>query len=191
MRRAVLVVVCLALALALTGCGGLRSAGPTSPLAAEGFPADVPQELKVNTPKDARGVAQCDLLTPAQLTTLGLDPTTARPDVRGLDASCMWYYADRSTYASLGISTNPNNGKLPGFWRLFHNDPAFETFEVAGHPALRADQEPDRSCSLGVGVADLQYLVVDAYFDRKPRPDPCAPARRMAEMVLSNLPPLR
>lgn len=189
MRRVALFLVCLVLAVA--GCGGLRPTGTPAPPPADEFPTDVPQELRVKSPKDARDVAPCDLLTPAQLTTLKLDPATARPDVRGLGESCTWFSADRSAYAGLGISTHPDAGKLPAFWRLFHDDPAFEFLEVAGHPALRADELPDRQCTLSVGIADLQNLSVDAYFDLKPRPDPCAPARRMAEMVLSNLPPLR
>lgn len=64
----------------------------------------------------------------------------------------------------------------------------FEITEVAGHPAVRADFTPVGEGILYVGVADDQVFSVDAYGDGRILPDPCAPARRPAEFMLSNLP---
>jgi hypothetical protein len=200
--RALALAVACAAAL-LTGC-----APPPSPTAVPDlaevdtwesdvgpngeWPPDIPLQLQVREPKDARGIAPCDLLTPAQLRELGLDPATAFPDAEGMAQSCVWHKPDRSDYGGLQISTDPRASKLPSFYRVHHDEPWFQMLEIAGHPAVRADPDPDRSCELAIAVADLQNLGVGATTaDRTPRPDPCAQTRRMAEMVLSNLPPLR
>jgi hypothetical protein len=199
----VLAAVLLAAACAACAATGPRTApagqeqwGPPT-FDADGFPSDVPIELKVRHPKDARGIPVCDLLTPAQLRELGFDPATALPRKEGLAESCGWWtFHDPNKpttidYGGLGFSADPTAGKVSGFWRMFHDDPDFEMFEVAGHPVVRANLEPDRFCSLSVAVADLQSLVTNSSHKRIPTPDPCAGARRMAEMVLSNLPPLK
>ncbi|MGE0298881.1 MAG: DUF3558 domain-containing protein [Pseudonocardia sp.] len=178
----------------LTGCAvGLSGGGaaPGAPTAdADGFPSDVPIELKVREPKDARGIGPCELLTVAQQKELGLDPSTAKPAADGLAQTCFWHYPRKVDYASIAVSTDPTGGKLPGLWRLFHDDPNYEQFEVAGHPAVRRNVDPDGYCDITVAIADLQTVVVTATADLTPRPDPCAPSRRMAELILSNLPPL-
>ena len=199
MRALVLAVACAA--ALLTGCAPPPPA--TVPDLAEvntwesdigpngEWPPDIPLQLRVRQPKDARGIAPCDLLTPAQLRELGLDPATASPEARGMAQSCAWHAPDRSDYAGLGISTDPRASKLPSMYRVHHDEPWFQMLEIAGHPVMRFDSDPDRSCGLSIAIADLQNLGVRATADRTPRPDPCAETRRMAEMVLSNLPPLR
>lgn len=192
-RRAFRTVLGAAALTVLAGCGtggGVVPRSAPEPAPQSGFPADVPQELRVKEPKDARGIPACDLLTREQLVELGLDPATAQPDSRMLAESCLWYYADGSTFASVSISTDPTATKLPGMYRLHHAEAGFEILEIAGHPALRFDLDPSIQCGLAVGVADFQNLGTDGYFDRRPGPDICAQSRRMAEMVLSNLPPL-
>ncbi|MGE0301039.1 DUF3558 domain-containing protein [Pseudonocardia sp.] len=183
----------MALVAVLAGCAPVSGAGgaPGAPTVdADGFPSDVPIELKVREPKDARGIGPCELLTVAQQEELGLDPSTAKSGAEGLAQSCFWYYRGQHNYARIGISTDSTAGKLPALWRLFRDDPNYEQFEVAGHPALRTNVEPDRFCDITVAIADLQTVVVAATADLTPRPDPCAPSRRMAELILSNLPPL-
>lgn len=182
-------VLVASLAAVLTGLAACAIPAPP-PAEPSGFPADVPQVLKVRHPKDARGIPPCALLTEAQLVELGLDPASAYPDRRLLGESCVWHYADGSTFADVSISTDPTATKLPGMYRLHHADPSFEILEIAGHPVVRYDRDPTRECGLSIGVADFQNLGTGGYYDRKPRPDICAQSRRMAEMVLSNLPPL-
>ena len=110
----------LALALAcaaalLTGCAPTPSptAGPDlaevdtweSDIGPNGeWPPDIPLQLRVREPKDARGIAPCDLLTPTQLRELGLDPATASPDARGMAQSCAWHAPDKSDYCLLYTS---------------------------------------------------------------------------------------
>ncbi|MGE3288202.1 MAG: DUF3558 domain-containing protein [Pseudonocardia sp.] len=178
----------------LAGCGpepGGAVADPGAPAVdADGFPSDVPIALKVREPKDARGIGPCELLTAAQQRELGLDPSTAKAKTEGLAQSCFWYYPGKRDNARIAISTDPTAGKLPALWRLFHDDPNYEQFEILGYPALRTNVEPGRFCDFTVAIADLQTIVVSATADLTPRPDPCAPSRRMAELILSNLPPL-
>jgi hypothetical protein len=184
----------VALAVVLAGCAvGPRDAAvdPGVPTVdVDGFPSDVPIGLKVREPKDARGIGPCELLTVAQQQVLGLDPSTAKSKAEGLAQSCFWYYPGKRDYARIDISTDPMAGKLPGLWRMFHADAEYEQFEIAGHPVIRVNAESDRFCSLSIAVADSQNLGVAATADLTPRPDPCAPSRRMAELILSNLPPL-
>ena len=182
-----------ALAAVLVGCTPVSGAGgdPGAPTVdADGFPLDVPVALKVREPKDARGFGPCELLTVAQQRELGLDPSTAKTGADGLAQNCFWYYPGKRDYARIDISTDPTAGKLPGLWRMFHDDAEYEQFEISGHPVIRVNVESDRFCSLSIAVADLQNLGVAATADLTPRPDPCAPSRRMAELILSNLPPL-
>jgi hypothetical protein len=129
-------------------------------------------------------------LTVAQQRALGLDPSTAKSKAEGLAQSCFWYYPGKQDFGRIQISTDPTAGKLADLWRAYHDDPIYEKFEIGGHPVIRVNVEPDRFCDITVAIADLQTVVVAATADLTPRPDPCAPSRRMAELILSNLPPL-
>lgn len=122
---------------------------------------------------------------------LSLDPDSARSSAQQYGESCRWWHTDRSATAGVGISTDPVSFKSPDLYRTAPDYIEPEIGQVAGHPTLRLDAEPDRECVLYVGVADEQVLDVDACLDGRMLPDPCAPARRMAEMVLSNLPLLQ
>jgi hypothetical protein len=198
--RALALAVACAAAL-LTGCAPPAPAAPDpadlntwgSDIGPNGeWPPDIPLHLHVREPKDARGIAACDLLTSTQLRQLGLDPATAHPDARGMAQSCVWHTPAHSDYAGVDISTDPRASKLPSMYRVHYEETWFQMLEIVGHPALRFDPEPDRSCGFSIAIADLQNLgVVADIGNRTPRPDPCAKTRRMAEMILSNLPPLR
>ncbi|MGQ0573208.1 MAG: DUF3558 domain-containing protein [Pseudonocardia sp.] len=159
---------------------------PGVPTIDERFTPDVPPELRVRNPKDARGLDPCDLLTPAQLGTFGLDTGTARRNPARFGDGCLWRYLDGSTTAGLLLATDPNSAKLPDIWRLRQNNVIFEIREVDGHPAIRADRFANQ-CDLAVAVADYQIVSIDAYADGRVLPDPCAPAVRMAELVIANL----
>lgn len=194
------------LAVALTACaipGPTVAPPPGEPTLAEvntwesdtgpngEWPPDVPLSLKVREPLDARGIAACDLLTTAQLRTLGLDPATARPDAEGYAEGCAWDYADGSDHAVVSVSTDHRASKLPSLYRVHHDQPNYRQFEIAGHPAIRSNSVPDRDCSFTVAAADLHTIVVSGSFSQTRRPDPCKESLPMAELILSNLPPLR
>jgi len=153
----------------------------------ERFTSDIPAELRVREPKDARGIDPCDLLTSEQLTGFALDPATARANPLRYGKGCVWEYRDRSTSASIGISTDPAASKLPDIYRLRDNYGTLEILQIAGHPTLRADRALSGQCGLNLAVADDQIVGITAYADDRVLPDPCAPARRMAELIISNL----
>ncbi|MGQ0573324.1 MAG: DUF3558 domain-containing protein [Pseudonocardia sp.] len=159
---------------------------PGLPTIEERFTPDVPAELRVRNPKDARGLDPCDLLTPAQLDGFGLDPATARTNPARYGTGCLWQYRDGSTSAGVRLATDPNAAKLPDIWKLRQNDVVFEIRQIAGHPALRSDQLPDE-CDLSIAVADYQIVGVNAYGDGRALPDPCGPAVRMAELIIANI----
>jgi hypothetical protein len=193
-------VAAVVLGMTLAGCADVTRDEPltttpaapsASPAPTARFDASTPEELRVREPKDARGIPICELLTRDQLVELGLDPATARPDSFLRGESCSWRLADGSSRAGVGLSTDPEAQKLPDFYRLRRVSHNFEILQVAGHPAVRSDDTPVGGCVLYVAAADEQILSAKGYVDSRGLPDPCAPARRMAELVLSNLPPLR
>lgn len=189
----------LVVAVGLTGCAA--STPPSSsaavpstaqmpdgvPTVDERFTSDIPAELRVTAPKDAGGIGPCDLLTEDQLIDFGLDPRTARTDPTLYGSVCQVQYRDGSTSAGIGLSTDPRASKLPDLYRLRDNYGKFEILQVAGHPALRADRAPTGQCALNLAIADDQIAVLNVYTDGRLLPDPCAPARRMAELIISNL----
>jgi hypothetical protein len=189
------------LVAALAGCGTAGGGGaapatsspapalPTGPPPVdERFTPDIPAELRVTDPKDARGKDACELLTTGQLIELGLDPQTARGDTARNGPGCTWKYADGSTRASVALALRPDGVKLPDAYRLRDSFATFEILEIARHPAVRADDLPGE-CTLNVAVADEQIIVINGYLDDREVAEPCAMARQMAELILSNLPP--
>lgn len=146
---------------------------------------------QVKVPLDARGFTACSLLTPAQLAKLNLDASTARPMSNSSVESCAWSYMnDPGNVGGVQLSTHPTLPALDGIYLLRGTTAVFEPTEIAGHPAVRADSG-GAFCMIYVGIADYQGVAVGADAAGRPRADACAPSRRMAEMILSNLPPLR
>lgn len=145
----------------------------------------------VRAPLDARGIKACDLLTASQLAELNLDPATAEPKTVGVTDNCSWAYMnDPGNVGGVQLSTRPRLPALDGIYLLRGTTKTFEPMEIAGHPAVRADAG-GADCTIYVGIANYQGVAVGADTAGRPRADACAPSRRMAEMILSNLPPLR
>lgn len=192
--RASLAGAAALLAVLLAACGAGPPGGPFRPPPAPAPAAsgpELPEELRISNPLDVRGIPPCELLTPAQLREVGLDPSSGTPWVRQPGGGCLWKWQDGSTQAYVGANGDPGAIKLDSVFRnrdLYHN---FTAFRISGYPALRVDPDPTGSCLLQVGAADDHVLEISAYGDSRVVPEPCAMAVRMAEMVLSNLPPLR
>jgi hypothetical protein len=178
----------------LTGCTSAPSAETSlaESVAAKypDLPADerrLVEQLTVTTPRDATGIAACDLLTPTQLRTLGLDPDRARgrQAFDGADI-CAWKLLDGTTSANLRITRDNLAGVEGGYQDDYAEN--FAMLRIGGHPAIRKDFEPVGECVLFVALNDAEVFSVEGYVDGRILPDPCAPARAMAEAVLSNLP---
>lgn len=185
-------------AVGLVGCGATSPSVPAGgpppttlpvrlPTIDERFTPDIPAELRVREPKDVRGIDPCDLLSRDQIGSFGLDPDSARANPARYGAGCLWQYRDGSTSAEIGTATEPNGFKLPDAYRLRENSANFEILQIAGHPAVRDDIAANGQCELGLAVADDQIVTISAYADGRILPDPCAPARRMAELIIANL----
>lgn len=200
MIRTAASVASLAVAPATAGCmtateghGAPAEPAPTSSAAPlEPVPTSSAKPLvdtpQVQNPKDVRTVATCDLLTPSQLTGLGLKPETARPTTSGTARICTWTSTVAGEAAGVTLATNLAIGALENLYVVRNTFQVFEPGEVTGHPSVRADN--GNGCTLYVAIADDQLMSADGHLGGPPLPDPCARSRRMAELVLSNLPDL-
>lgn len=143
-------------------------------------------------PKDARGIAACDLLTDAQLVELGLRPETATASSIGSTTrSCSWSSAvDDTNPAGLELNDETTIPVLDDLYLTREVFANFEPREVAGHPALRADYNDDGGCTIITAIADYQGVGTQGNPAGRPQPDPCALSTRMAEFIIANLPPL-
>lgn len=153
--------------------------------------SQVPPELRVPEPKDARGITACDLLTDAQLVEVGLRPETAEvaPAPRG--TSCHWQAADDpQNFANAGTGAQADYPALLGIYAQRGRAVRFEPLSIAGHPGVRADII-EGACDITVAASDDQTVGADGNGAAKPMPDECARSRRMVELILSNLPPRR
>lgn len=145
----------------------------------------------VREPKDARGIAPCDLLTVAQQVELGFRPETAEPGVAGPAQTCGWRTDRPGQPAAVQINTDPTIPALDIVYGIRDVYAIFEPSEIAGHPAVRADYNNDEGCVIYTAIADYQGMATGTDIGVGGQADPCAGSRRMAELILSNLPPLR
>jgi hypothetical protein len=187
----------------LTTCVGCVSAVPGEPdpahrpsaLLDTTTPPDsaAPPRLapSVPEPKDARGIAPCDLLTDEQLLSVGLIPGSGEEGVSDTAPGCSWSSSlDATNPAGLQINTDTAIPALDGIYLTPDVYAVFEPTEVAGHPALRADYIANGVCTIYTGIADHQAVATKSNVAGRPLADPCDIPRRMAEFILSNLPPL-
>lgn len=193
--------------LAASGCTAAvdGSAAPVTPTTGPTAPAGtaLPGESASRTepplfapavpdPKDARGVAACDLLTDDQLSELGLVPGSGQAATTAQTRRCSWSSAvDDTNPAVVDLLAETPTAPLDFLYRLRGTSEVWEELVITGHPAVRQDQYDDNSCSIYVAVSDHQAFGTDGNSARRDLPDPCALSRRMAELILSNLPPLR
>jgi hypothetical protein len=145
----------------------------------------------VQNPRDARGIAACDLLTAEQQAALGIDPGSAAPASQGEAARCRWRTLDGAGALGVTSATEFAVGGLEGLYLVRDTYDVFEPAEIDGFPIVHADRGDtgDDACSIYIGVSDDQLVWTSAGFVASPR-SACETARQMASNVLSNLPPL-
>lgn len=192
---------------ASAACGATESGRPTasaSPSSAAAPPTSgtstsaAPALLAppVANPKDARGVAACDVLQPAQLAQLGLDPASRadQPLPAPFSTGCTWNTADVSWGVSLGFDT-----ATTGLSATYESRSAYQHFvprDIGGHPAVDAQTAYDpEDCYTYVGVADDQALFINV--DNRgalagaPLTPACERLDEIVTMIIGNLPPLK
>lgn len=192
-RYAAVVATCTAGLLAGCSTQIVGAAVPGSATSSEPS-SQAPPKLAppVRVPLDATGITVCDLLTPSQLKELNLDPKSAESKTVGISDNCTWKYTnDPGNVGGVQLSTRPTLPALDGVYLVRDTFAVFEPLEISGHPAVHADRNAESGCSIYTAVADYQAIATLADSIGRPRADACAPSRRMAEMILSNLPPLR
>jgi hypothetical protein len=146
----------------------------------------------VQSPLDARGIPTCDLLTRSQLLELKLLPDTAKPAGSGDVRTCGWTSsADAANPGGIQVRTDSSIPVLDGIYIIRDTFAVFEPTEIAGHPAVRGDGSTLTGCTIYTAISDYQGVSTNTNLAGRKLADPCAGARRMAEMILSNLPPLR
>lgn len=197
MRIGLTCFVILCASVAVVGCSIRISGSPTSsnsaaPAGTSTGSQPLPQFTpSVAEPKDARGIAACDLLTEAQLIELGLRPETAEPGGSASVPTCGWRSNDPGNPAGVQLNTALDIPVLDGLYLVRDTFAVYEPIEIGGHPAVHADRNAGPVCTVYTAISDYQGVATDGNLGGRPLADPCAPSRRMAELILSNLPPLR
>lgn len=186
-----------AVVLVLAGCAG-PVAGVPAPAGAPPAPAAPftpgPGVPRVARPRDARHIAACDLLTPAQLEGFGVDLATARSSEQNTGLRCEWRARNKLVRfeAVVAAGLGPS-GFIPGLSQLYFQRDTYDIFEpgeLDGFPIVHADRDVNSDCTIYVGNADDQ-VVYTAAGSATGDPKRCDIARAMASALLSNLPPLR
>ena len=133
----------------------------------------------------------CDLLTPEQRASFGFNQPGIRRELLGGVVQCMW--TDTGTTRQLTASINPQQDRLNEVYRDRALYPLFEPIEVGGLPgAVRQAIAGGNTCDAAVSLTESQSLEV-GFSNLKPGTpvDACGEARRIAEVILGNLPPPR
>ena len=179
------VIFTMALLLLLTACSRTEAGEPRA--------AEQRLSPPVPTPKDARGVEQCDALTADQISALGGDPASVefQEDEFALGPACAWSAPDNRWAMSIAINSDPAVGGLETVYKNQQRGvlAIFEPFEIDGHPAVRAQQDTSPFCGIAIGLADTQLVSINMT-RRDESVDTCEIARRAGSALLSNLPPL-
>jgi hypothetical protein len=193
-----------ALAVVATACSTPTVSGTPTPQSgstqADGkLPSGAPH---VANPLDTTRAqaAPCSVLTPAQISSLGI-VATGKPSNPATGPDCDW--ADTSKTPSLMSINNgfvtASSGGLSSLYvqadSLKKNGGYFEPIDpVQGYPAALYSQLDDRqgkttaACGLAVGVSDkLQFTVGINITVTPQQTDPCAIAKKVADMVMTNL----
>jgi Protein of unknown function (DUF3558) len=150
---------------------------------------------RVTSPLDAtRFLAKpCDVLTPAQLETLGL-PLSGKADVDSAFASfagpgCQWLNSDRPTAVGVALRSTNKNGlsdtySVPERWAKGYFIPT----EVDGYPAVFNDSGDYRgqgTCQITVGITDTLAFSVEEQGRLKEKS--CDRAKQVASMVIQTI----
>ncbi len=187
-RRLTIVAACgllISLAAACsqpTGGNGspTSSTSSTTSASASGAP-------KVANPKNLKAHKACQLLTPAQLQSLGAASTPKEGTAVWGEKDCEW----GNDNLNIGVSPDTTQGQgLAIVYENMSGTPSFQPLTIAGYPAARTSKQTI-SCSIGVGTSDTQVFLVDLTVlgvNRTNNTDPCAVAQTVATDVLSNLP---
>ena len=149
-------------------------------------PITTPRELSSRANDPCR-----TLLSPGQVRRLKYQlPGEASVDVLGAP-TCTWRGENRSREVSVSVVLTRDL-----FVDTYRNRflPVFRPLRIRGLPAVDIKSGPEAAtCTTTAGIADGQSLdlntSVGSGLDRVPDGDPCAEGHRVAEEIISTLPP--
>jgi hypothetical protein len=197
-------LIAAALVTVTAGCSTPQVVGTPGPQtngvdAAGKLPSGAPHVAKPLDTAKAQA-APCSVLTPAQISSLGI-VATGKPDNPATGPDCDWM--DTSKVPSLmSINNGFVTASTGGLSSLYvqaesfkKNGGYFEPIDaVQGYPAVLYSQLDDRrgkitaACGLAVGVSDALQFTLGINITVTPQQsDPCAIAKKVADMVMTNL----
>lgn len=179
--RPVVIAAMVGVLTASAGCGdGMPARGADSPIP------------RVEKPRNIAAVAErpCELLNPQQAAEFGLDLPPRQLPGRFGNVECEW----RSSRADIWVYLSPFTDKLTleEVYDRRETLPYFEMTEIGGYPAILSRTEATLPvCDIDIKPAERQSVTVSydsTAFNKEPQQG-CVVGRRVAETVLSNLPP--
>ena len=190
LRSVALTVGAAAASVLLVSCS---QPGPDTGEAApptEAAPSSTPTGRPVDKPLDLKAVADpCQLLTPEQLASFGLDDV--EPVIETLpwdEKACTWDSSD------IGITFDPNTVTGGGISRIQENQDNFDNYAettVAGYPGAQVNAN-ELLCAVTIGTSGNDTLTADVgyYSTIEAAPgDPCDLAKRAITEAVKNVPP--
>lgn len=168
----------------LVGGGELKEIDAAPPLPGKAPDSPIPP---VRNPKNLAAIGPCLLFTPVQLEANRIDQPGQPKDVLG-SSGCEW--GDRARTRTIAVFVDIGNDVLANVYAQRDSLPVFELTQVAGHPAIRTQDNVDGTCYFRVATAEAQTLILRFTSLRQRREEACGPAKALAETVIGNLPPL-
>lgn len=182
-----------AVTIVLAGCG--TGAGtPSEPVQSSPTQAASPIP-QVKNPRDVTAMVRrtCELLTPAQAKSFGLDiPPEQREGLFGT-LNCEWMHTtrERETIRTVDISLFANNPTLEVSYSKNRDRPFFELAEIASYPAIVSRTNADLAiCDVDIKTAERQSVSITYHMkDRSSPQQSCVVAKQVAAAVVANVPP--
>jgi hypothetical protein len=185
------------LGLAMSGCNSAVAGSPTATTThpegtgttSDGMPPSTSDRLAppVENPKNLRGVDPCQMMSPEQLTGLGLTEAGQKGTSLWGEETCTW----AGSMIVIGLIPDTTLGQgLEQAYRAKNSFDNFDESEVDGYPAVRVDFAAEL-CGVIVGVSDEQTLRMDftrVTVQAPGKGDPCGFVESVLSDVIKNLP---
>jgi Protein of unknown function (DUF3558) len=114
----------------------------------------------------------------------------ARPKPVAGAPGCEWGNKAHTREISVFVDIGPD--VLHNIYAQREEYAVFEVTQVVGQPAIRTKESVEgTSCFFRVAAAQRQTFTLRFTSLRQGLEEPCGPARKLAEAVLANLPPLK
>lgn len=173
-------MVLAGLLIVLAGCGGPPARSTDSPIPR----VEKPRKI------DAIAAQPCALLNPQQAAGFGLDLPPRQLAGRLGNVECEWRSSGTDVWVY--ISTFTDRLTLEEVYDRREILPYFEMTEIGGYPAIVSRTEATLPvCDIDIKPAERQSVTVSydsTAFNKTPQQG-CVVGRRVAEVVLKNLPP--